>query len=201
MTDNEVGDWGPEHVEELVRLWEDLLQEVRKHQVDYYAVIVRNYLNQENLSHYNIRFLFTAGEPVLVQARTAAKLTMWSKGPFHFVHYVSLAQVRAEIETSGGSQHLLSFILLKLMQAEYSPQLACYPPQAPNLGLTPSHSLQDLTITSSYKELEEPPPGPAMGETERPAIAALGKFPGATMDSLLLKYNLGEVVYSLPTLL
>ena len=44
MTDNEVGDWGPEHVEELVGLWKDLLPEVKKHQGDYDAAMVCNYL-------------------------------------------------------------------------------------------------------------------------------------------------------------
>ena len=91
MTDNEVGDWGPEHMEELVGLWEDLLQEVKKCQGDYNAAMVRNYLKQKYLSQHNIRFLFETREPVLVQARIAGKLSVWSEGPFQFVQYVGPA--------------------------------------------------------------------------------------------------------------
>ena len=59
MNDNEVGNWGPEHVGELVGLWEDLLQEVWKFQGDYNAAMVYNYLNWKNLSQHDIRFLFS----------------------------------------------------------------------------------------------------------------------------------------------
>ena len=85
MTDDEVGDWGPEHVEELVGLWEDLLYELKKHQGDYNAAMMCNYLKQKKLSQYDIRFLFAAGEPELVQARMAGKLSVCSKGPLLFV--------------------------------------------------------------------------------------------------------------------
>ena len=72
-------------MEELVGLWEDLLQEVRKRQGDNDATMVCNYLKQKNLSQYNIRFFFAAGKPVLVQAGMAGKLSIWSEGPFWFV--------------------------------------------------------------------------------------------------------------------
>ena len=61
MTDDEVGDWDTEHMEELVRLWEYLLQEVRKCQGDYDAAIVYNYLKWKNVSQHGIRFLFAMG--------------------------------------------------------------------------------------------------------------------------------------------
>ena len=48
-------------MEELVGLWEDLLQEVRKCQEDYNVAIVRNYLKWKDLSQHDIRFLFAAG--------------------------------------------------------------------------------------------------------------------------------------------
>ena len=74
MTDNEVGDWGLEHVEELVGPWGDLVQQVRKCQGDYNANMMCNYLKQKNLSQHDIRFLFATRGQVLVQARMAGKL-------------------------------------------------------------------------------------------------------------------------------
>ena len=87
MNNDKVGEWGPEYVEELVGLWEDLLQELYKYQGDYDAAVVHNYLKWKNSSHHN-SFLFTIGEPMLVQARTAGKLSMQSKRPFWFVQHV-----------------------------------------------------------------------------------------------------------------
>ena len=40
MNNDKVGELGPEYVEELVGLWEDLLQELNKHQGDYDAAVV-----------------------------------------------------------------------------------------------------------------------------------------------------------------
>ena len=105
-----------------------------------------------------------------------------------------------EIEELGGSQCLVSFIHLWFMQAEHSLQLARYLPRVSDPGPPPSHSSQDLTITSADEEPEEPPPGLAIGEVEGPTIAALGESPGATMDCMSLKHTRGEVGYLLPNL-
>ena len=105
-----------------------------------------------------------------------------------------------EIKTPGGSGCLVSIILRRIMQAEHSPQLASYPLWAPDQGLPPSHSLQDVTITSSDEEPEELPPGPAMGKVERPTITAPRELPGATADHLSLMDTCSEVGYMFPTL-
>ena len=105
-----------------------------------------------------------------------------------------------EVKVLGGNWCLVSVIHLWPILAEHSSQLAHYPPQVSDPEPPPSHSSQDLTITSSNGEPKGPPPGPAMGKVEGPVIAALGELPGTTMDSPLLKHTRGEGGYSLPKL-
>ena len=84
--------------------------------------MVHNYLRKENLALHNVRFLFEAGDRVLLRSRVPGKLATKVLGPFIFVNYTGALQVTATIVGLDGSHRIVSAAnLLPMHPAAHTP--------------------------------------------------------------------------------
>ena len=84
--------------------------------------MVRNYLRKENLALHDVRFLFEAGDRVLLRSRVPGKLATKVLGPFIFISYTGTLQVTATIAGLDGSRCIISAAsLLPMRPAAHTP--------------------------------------------------------------------------------
>ena len=121
-TEDDLVEWGPQHVEELLGLWEELLAEVGQCQVDYDANMTRNYTRRRGLARVDVRFEFTPGQQVIMRAKPAGKLKVRAKGPYQFVRYVGSSRTMTEVAGGDGRSKVVGCTHLRPMMAEQSPR-------------------------------------------------------------------------------
>ena len=117
--------------------------------------MVQEYLRRHNLARYDVRYVFEAGDAVLLKQRVPGKMKCRALGPYTFIRYTGRLAVTAEILNHKGKEYLVSVANLlpvhppALRLERYSP-----PPQVH------SGPLSSSTIpypTTSYSG--GPPPG------------------------------------------
>ena len=126
-TEDDLVKWGPQHMEELLGLWEELLAEVGQRQADYDANMTRNYTRQRGLARVDVHFEFTPGQQVIMWAKPAGKLRVHAKGPYQFVRYVGSSHTMIEVAGGDGRSKVVSCTHLRPMMAEQSPRFHRYP--------------------------------------------------------------------------
>ena len=65
--------------------------------------MVKQYLRRSNLAAVAIRFLFRAGDKVLLKQRLVGKLQAKATGPYIFIKYTGWKRVTAIIGQAGGA--------------------------------------------------------------------------------------------------
>ena len=127
---NEIRSWSEEEflegaeerIEQEIGVWRDVFKEITARHEKYDAAMVRNYLRKENLALHDVRFLFEAGDRVLLRSRVPGKLATKVLGPFIFVSYTGALQVTATIAGLDGSRRIVSAAnLLPMRPAAHTP--------------------------------------------------------------------------------
>ena len=59
-----------------VGIWREIFREVRERHDRYDARMVRDYLRRQNLANHDVRFVFTAGDKVMLRHRVPGKLNL-----------------------------------------------------------------------------------------------------------------------------
>ena len=71
----------------MVGMWDDIFAEVQCRHLHYDRQMVRQYLRCSNLAAVDVRFLFKAGDKVLLKQRLVGKLQAKATGPYIFIKY------------------------------------------------------------------------------------------------------------------
>ena len=123
LTEPEFLEQAEQRIEAEVGLWQELFKEVRQRHDRYDAKMVRDYLRRQSLAEQDVRFLFSAGDKVLLRARIPGKLTTKVLGPFIFTKYTGPLQVTAQITALNGRSRIVSAAnLLPMRPATAIPQ-------------------------------------------------------------------------------
>ena len=56
-------------------------------QLRYDAQMVKEYTNRRNLAEHDVRYIFEAGDPVLLRSKEPGKLKCRAVGPYTFIRY------------------------------------------------------------------------------------------------------------------
>ena len=100
--EEDLAEVGPEECERLVGIWEDLYQEIRVRQKQYDSKMLEQYQRRADLADYDVRFIFSPGDMVLLKQREKGKMKTKSTGPHTFVRYEGkLGTVAVIIVTPG----------------------------------------------------------------------------------------------------
>ena len=70
--------------------------------------MIDEYLRRTTLANYDVRFLFKAGDRVLLKQKRPGKLRVRALGPYIFVSYTGELRVTAIIQDGGGKQQTVS---------------------------------------------------------------------------------------------
>ena len=68
-------------------IWDDLYEIVRARQKTYDAKMLEQYQRRSDLADYDVRFIFSPGDLVLLKQREKGKMKTRSTGPHTFVRY------------------------------------------------------------------------------------------------------------------
>ena len=80
-------EWTAEQVEEQIKIWADIFDEVRGREGRYDENMVKGYLKRKKLANIDVRFCFVEGDEVLRLARRNTKLCPRAWGPYVFLRY------------------------------------------------------------------------------------------------------------------
>ena len=101
--DEEVGEVTKEEVKQMVGIWDDIFAKVQRRYSHYDRQMVRQYLRHSDLAAVDVRFLFKAGDKVLLKQRLVSKLQAQATGPYIFIKYTGWKRVTAIIGQAGGA--------------------------------------------------------------------------------------------------
>ena len=138
-----VAEIGQEECAQLVGIWEDLYQEVRVRQRKYDAKMLEQYQQRSDLAEYDVRFIFSPGDMVLLKQREKGKMKTRSTGPHTFVRYEGKLGTVAVILITPGRELKVS---------------------AGNLLPVDSHLAQRRHVSTVFPEPNPPTATPARGK-------------------------------------
>ena len=85
--EDEWAEIGEEACGELAGVWEDLYQEVGRRQKAYDQRMLEQYQRRSDLADFDVRFIFSPGDMVLLRQREKGKMKTRSTGPHAFLRY------------------------------------------------------------------------------------------------------------------
>ena len=73
-----------EDLAKTIGYWDSFFDELRQQHTKYDRKMATEYLKRHDLARYDVRFLFKAGDLVLLRQRQAGKLATRARGPYTF---------------------------------------------------------------------------------------------------------------------
>ena len=101
--DEEVGEVAEEEVEQMVGMWDDIFAEVQRRHSHCDRQMAKQYLRCNDLAAIDVRFLFKAGDKILLKQRLVGKLQAKATGPYIFIKYTGRRRGKAIIGQAGGA--------------------------------------------------------------------------------------------------
>lgn len=101
-TEEEVTEAVPEEEERLQGVWEELYREVQVRHRAYDGAMREAYLRRPDLARFDVRFIFSPGDRVLLRQREKGKMKVRSTGPHIFLRYTGELGTTALLSVGGG---------------------------------------------------------------------------------------------------
>ena len=119
--------------------------------------MVKKYLARRNLDSVDVRFIFSAGEPVLLKQKEPGKMKCRALGPYTFLEYTGTLGVTASILNHKGKTYQVSVANLLPLYSNVTRLNRFDPPQKP--------PTQSTTTISTMETSSTPDPGLPPGAT------------------------------------